>query len=173
MRLFIGVDLGLKGAIVVLSEAGAHQVIPMPTVRATKGREVYDIPYLVDVFRRRKLDDPLVIAEQLHAMPFEKGGSNANFQRGRALGILEGILGALAIRYELVTPQSWQKVMHQGASGADTKQRSIVIAKRFFPEVSLRRSERCRKDDDGIADALLLADYARRRYAGQALGGAA
>jgi hypothetical protein len=52
--------------------------------------------------------------------------------------------------------------MLEGTQGDDTKQRSIIAAKRLFPEVSLRRTERSRKDDDGISDAILLAEYGRR-----------
>lgn len=34
---------------------------------------------------------------------------------------------------------------------------------RLFPGVSLLPTERCRKDNDGMAEALLMAEYAKRR----------
>jgi len=42
------------------------------------------------------------------------------------------------------------------------KNSSIEVAKRLFPGIDLRRTERSRKDDDGLAEALLMAEYARR-----------
>jgi len=72
------------------------------------------------------------------------------------------LLEALEIPYQLVSARTWQKSMLAGTSGADTKQRSILAAGRLFPGVNLKRSARARKADDGIADALLLAEYARR-----------
>jgi hypothetical protein len=44
-----------------------------------------------------------------------------------------------------------------------SKNTSIAVCKRLFPDVSLLPSERCRKDHDGMAEALLMAEYARRR----------
>ena len=43
------------------------------------------------------------------------------------------------------------------------KAASVETCRRLFPGVALRPSERCRKDSDGMAEALLMAEYARRR----------
>lgn len=160
MTLYLGIDLGLSGALAWVDSTGAARVEPMPVVTGSKSRSVYDLPELLYL-----LSTPppsLVLAEQLHAMPMDKGGSQANFSRGLALGLLQGVLVARGIPHQLVSPQAWQKVMLTGIAGNDTKQRSIIAAHRLFPGISLKRTERCRKDDDGIADALLLAAYARR-----------
>ncbi len=80
----------------------------------------------------------------------------ANYHRGYSRGIIEGLLTALRIPYQLVAPQAWQRVMHQGTPQGDTKVRSILAAQRLFPDVSLLRSAGSRKLDDGLADELLL-----------------
>ena len=82
------------------------------------------------------------------------------FSFGQNFGWIMGALEAFRIRYELVLPQTWKKEF--GISG---KNESIDVCRRIFPDVSLRRTERCRKEHDGMAEALLMAEYARRRLA--------
>jgi hypothetical protein len=43
------------------------------------------------------------------------------------------------------------------------KTASIVVAKRLFPNVNLARTEKSKTPDSGLADALLIAEYARRK----------
>ena len=65
---------------------------------------------------------------------------------------------------ELVT---WQKAMHAGTPGEDTKARSIAAAQRLFPLTSLLQNPRCRVAHDGMAEALLLAAYGQRTHKGE------
>jgi hypothetical protein len=158
--MIVGVDLGLSGAIAALGFANGPQLFEMPVLKSAKGRSLFDVPGL-----KRLLVDlgpSLVVAERLQPLPNAMGGSQANFARGLALGTLQGLCVALNAPYELVAPQAWQRVMLSGTPAGDTKQRSILAASRLFPGVSLRRTERCKVDSDGFADALLLAEYARR-----------
>jgi hypothetical protein len=37
------------------------------------------------------------------------------------------------------------------------------VCEKLFPGVDLRATERSRKPSDGLAEALLMAEYARRR----------
>lgn len=95
--------------------------------------------------------------ERVGAMP--KQGVTSMFKFGENYGFIQGLLTAYGIPYELVTPQRWKKEF--GITG--DKNSSIAVCKRLFPDVSLRRTERCKKDHDGMAEALLMAEYARRR----------
>ena len=81
------------------------------------------------------------------------------FTFGTGWGRIMGVLDALRIPYELVRPQKWKKAF----SVTSDKNSSIAVCKRLFPDVSLKRTERCVKDDDGMAEALLMAEYARRK----------
>jgi crossover junction endodeoxyribonuclease RuvC len=83
------------------------------------------------------------------------------FNFGTSFGWLQGMLDALGISYELVRPQKWKKEF----SCTSDKNTSIAVAKRLFPGVDLRRTERCTKDHDGKAEALLMAEYCRRKMA--------
>ena len=48
-----------------------------------------------------------------------------------------------------------------------SKEYHALSCKRLFPGVNLKATERCRKDHDGIAEALLIAEYGRRHYNGK------
>ena len=94
--------------------------------------------------------------EHVGAMPDQ--GVTSMFNCGQNCGYNKGLLEAFQIPYELVRPQKWKKEF--GITG--DKNSSIEVCKRLVPGVSLRRTERFRKDDDGMAEALLMAEYARR-----------
>jgi len=95
--------------------------------------------------------------EHVSAMP--KQGVTSTFNFGVNFGWIQGILDAFGVPYELVRPQKWKKEFSVTAN----KNSSIAVCKRLFPDVSLKRTERCTKDDDGMAEALLMAEYARRK----------
>ena len=65
----------------------------------------------------------------------------------------------LGISYQEIPPEKWKKEF-----GLNTdKQKSIAVCRQLFPEADLRHSERSRVDNDGMAEALLMAEYARRK----------
>jgi crossover junction endodeoxyribonuclease RuvC len=69
-----------------------------------------------------------------------------------------GILAALNIPHELITPQSWKKSMMNGQPKEKDASRLVVM--RLFPEVSDRLQL---KKHHGRADALLIAEFLRRK----------
>lgn len=165
-----GVDPGKTGGLAIIEDGGVR-VAPMPIVPAKggKGRDEYDVRALVRFFDSlgyKARGDVHVLIERLHPMPMLKGGTIANYNRGASTHLLIGICAALGQPYTLVLPQVWQRAMLAGTSGADTKQRSVLAAQRLFPGVSLLPTERSRKPSDGLADALLIAEYGRRQLAG-------
>jgi hypothetical protein len=157
VKYLLGIDPGIDGALAALDDLGPRFVCPIPTIESGKGRSQYDLQAL----RSHISKASHVFFEKLQPMPGTFGAS-ANFGLGRAGALIEGVCVGLQVPYTMVHPKTWQKVMLEGTPGADTKQRSILAAKRLFPAWSLRRTERCKKDDDGIADALLIAEFGRR-----------
>ncbi len=105
--------------------------------------------------------------EDVHAI--YGAAANATFKFGVNKGLLLGLLIANGCRYTLVPPKEWQKEVWTAADKAytgkkiDTKKTSITAATRLFPNVSLLRTDKCKKPDDNKADALLIAEYARRK----------
>lgn len=103
-------------------------------------------------------DKCICYLEHVHAMP--KQGVSSTFNFGMNFGFIQGVLRAYDIPYELVTPQKWKKEF----SCTSDKNTSIEVCKRLFPKVNLKATPRCKKDHDGMAEALLMAEYARRHY---------
>ena len=99
-----------------------------------------------------------VTIERLFARPGKFSSAKSNFELGRSCGELETMLSMMNIGFQAVTPQKWQK--EYGISG--DKETHITMARQLFPVVSLRRTEKCTKDFDGYADALLMAEWGRR-----------
>ena len=150
--IYIGIDPGKNGGIACMRDEG-------------KQAEVfsYDDDVLIDNLEIAYNNDVNVICylEQVHAMP--KQGVSSTFNFGMNYGFIQGVLRAYNIPYELVTPQKWKK---EFSCTAD-KNTSIEVCKRLFPNVNLKATERCRKDHDGMAEALLIAEYGRRHYNGK------
>lgn len=143
----IGIDPG---------KSGAFGIITNESVNVFK----YDpIKYVLDLSCiRNSIKDLFCVVENVHAMP--KQGVSSSFNFGKNFGWILGVLDSLGVPYELVNPQKWKKEF----SCTSDKNTSIDCARRMFHGVSLRPTSRCSKDDDGMAEALLMAEYARRHY---------
>ena len=107
-------------------------------------------------------DDPRSIAlaclEKVHSMPGQ--GVVSMFKFGTNFGWGQGVMDALSIPYELITPQRWMKAVLD--SGDRSPEHRMAFARRRWPDAPLSR-----KKDSGVADALCLAEYARRRVVGE------
>jgi len=144
--IYCGIDPGRSGALAYITEDGAANVFK------------FDAGLYIHTLRQIAAQGPAVCClEHVGAMPGQ--GVTSMFHFGENFGFIEGLLFAYGIRFELVRPQKWKKEF----SITGDKNSSIAVCKRLFPDVSLLPSERCRKDHDGMAEALLMAEYARRR----------
>ena len=106
-------------------------------------------------------DNPVMVAcvEKVGAHPGQ--GVTSMFSFGQSYGFILGVLAALGIGVQLVPPGTWKKEF--SLIGKD-KVASVEVCKRLFPGVNLLATDKCRKDSDGMAEALLLACYARRHF---------
>ena len=144
--LYIGIDPGKSGAMAMISDLTKERAL----IR-------FDESVYAKVLRECIPEETKACLEHVGAMPGQ--GVTSMFNFGQNFGYINGLLEAFQIPYELVRPQKWKKEF----SITGDKNSSIEVCKRLFPGVDLRRTERCRKDDDGLAEALLMAEYARRR----------
>lgn len=147
MRIFIGVDPGKSGAMAIIHPQGTVDVMPFDAVK-----------YSLALARVSDGEYPVTCCvEKVGAMPGQGVVSMFNF--GHNLGMIEGLLRAYGIPYQLVPPQTWKKEF----SLSSDKAKSIEVCQKLFPNVSLLATERSKKPNDGIAEALLMAEYARRK----------
>jgi len=159
-----GIDPGLNGGIIILSEAGhvvARHVMPSIVVKKSGGRSgsEYNLPEIrAALCSCGKLGH--VFVEKVHSMP--KQGVASSFTFGVGFGILQGLLAGMQIPFTLVTPQSWQKAMFESMAKNDTKGTAALVCSRRWPTVDFKATAACRKAHDGLCDAALIAEYGRR-----------
>ncbi len=149
--IYIGIDPGKNGGIAVIGKLSLENYC---------GASVYSDSELLNVCELFKGNPCICYLEHVHAMP--KQGVSSTFNFGMNFGFIQGVLKAYGIPYELVTPQKWKKEF----SCTSDKNTSIEVCKRLFPNVNLKATDRCRKEHDGMAEALLIAEYGRRHYNG-------
>ena len=150
-KVYIGIDPGKSGALAYIEVNDAQitgKVMPF-----SEAGYRFIIRHLAEEYAGK-----IVCAvEAVSAMPGQ--GVTSMFNFGKGFGWILGTLEAYSVPYELIRPQKWKKEF----SVTSDKNTSIEVCKRLFPHVSLLPTERCKKDNDGMAEALLLAEYARRK----------
>lgn len=153
MKWFIGVDPGQKGAIALINDsAQAIDYVPMPGT-------VKGIVETVRGFQRTATGAEAslsLVTELAQVMP--KQGAVSAFTYGRGFGAIEVVAMCLGIPYHEVRPAIWKKAMKVKAD----KETSIQECERLFPTVNLIMP-RCRIKHDGVAEALLIAEWGRRQ----------
>lgn len=173
--MFLGIDPGLSGAFAYLL-TDSVQVFQLPTLTIMKNKKShreYDIPALMNrlkdiqgLAKVRKMKLRAII-ESVHSM--KNQGVVSTFSFGKGFGIWLGVLTALNIPYELVTPQRWKKTF--GLLGLE-KNAAVEKVKELFKNKTICIYDG--KEDRGIniniderlnhnhSDAILMAEYLRR-----------
>ena len=141
---YIGIDPGKKGSLALL-EDGRVSIFP------------FDEDTYINVLGKVDPHAAVCCLEHVGAMPGQ--GVTSMFNFGTNFGFIQGVLRAYKIPFELVRPQKWKKEFSITAD----KNSSIAVCKRLFPEVNLLPTPRCKKEDDGMAEATLMALYAQRK----------
>lgn len=153
----MGVDPGLKGGLAAIRQ-GMVMATPMPVA----GGEI-DAVAVAQWMRGiigLEYDEVIVCVEKVGAMP--KQGVSSTFTFGKGYGKILGVCAALGMPILLVTPQAWKKLVLEGTP--KDKDAAIDYCRRVWPMVPLILKG-CRVPHDGMADALCLAEFARRSRA--------
>lgn len=186
-KVYIGMDPGKMGAMVFLFPDGL--VIPS---RFPQIEKEYDLKGFLQIFSDIRDDEDYdfhIIIEDVKALQKPMQAGNWSLSRGKT--ILECMAACFEIPYTLVHSKTWQKEMWQGVpeqrapsknitkvvkgkkittlvkGKKDTKAMSIIAAQRLFPKAELRdpnrKTERAMAIHDGVCDALLMAEFGRRK----------
>ena len=156
---YAGVDIGKLGGICILQDDEVLFKTVMPVIKSTKTKPEYDIRQIVDVFMKYKPDITFIEKPILHP----KSGKMAYHGSGFCFGLFQGILSALNLSYDIIPPKIWQKNIFAGMSRKDTKQASIMFARRTQPIIDWRATERSSKYHDGLTDSYCLSIYCMRQ----------
>jgi len=155
--ILIGIDPGKDGAF---AKIGIGEPVCM-----TMPEDIYEVNEFISKSKDENLDQIHVFIEKAQAYP--KQGVSSSFNYGAGYGTLCGILIANKIAFTAVPANRWARRMHIGASKSTSKEKSLEVVRKIFPNVNLLATKRSRKPHEGIIDALLIAEYGRRLLNGE------
>lgn len=135
--MIIGIDPGQSGGIAFVTDLVAV-VYKMPDTE----RDLWEV-------LNSGLDAQKAFIEKVGPMP--KQGVVSMFKFGKHYGMLRGMLIAMGVPFDDVTPQRWQKAL--GCMTKGDKNVSKAKAQELFPGIKMTHAK---------ADALLIAEYGRR-----------
>ena len=153
-EIVIGIDTGASGAVSMFINSVAYKVFDMPAVKNKKNRNIvsgYGLKELLLEAIDWEDSTVFVVIEDVHSMP--KQGLASTFDFGVAKGVIIGVVEALELRYELVSPQKWKK--HCGLIST-AKDFARTTAIRTYPH--LQSQLKLKKHIDR-ADALLIGQW--------------
>lgn len=154
-QAYIGIDPGKNGATVVMRDGAGMDVMR---------HKDYDLNGYCAAMREICLYNTtrICLIESVHAMPGQ--GVSSTFAFGRDLGQRETAVTASGIELEFVTPQAWQKEFGlivrkqfgvEPLTKTQKKNKHKMVAQKLFPFIKVTHA---------TADALLIAEYAKRTY---------
>lgn len=158
MKLFIGIDPGVKGGIVALDEEGRVEgIVKMPS---TERGIIAELGlYRVGLYRMDIVNGYTSHVMLERVIPFSAPGRTIGvtsaFTSGKGYGTLLTALTALRLPFDIVMPATWQRAMGCLTKGdkAVSKRRAVQL----FPDVKITNY---------TADALVIAEYCRRFHLG-------
>lgn len=139
MKLYIGIDPGINGAVAFIPSTGKPWVHKMPENEDD----------LLDLLRDSIcMADPVAVLELVHSSP--QMGVKSAFTFGQGYGGLRMAVRSFKIPLRLIRPQVWQKTL--GCLTGGNKNVTRDYAKNLFPTIKVTHIN---------ADALLIAHYNR------------
>jgi crossover junction endodeoxyribonuclease RuvC len=147
----LGVDPGIRGAIVAVDDGATPQLvaaIDIP-VTGTGAKERVDAIALRAWIVTHKPQHAYV--ERAQAMP--KQGASTGFKYGRAVGAIEAVLACCEIAMTVIEPSAWKK-LHQlrGGDKEGGRQRALQLFPAQHALLALKRWH-------GRAESALIALY--------------
>lgn len=173
--IYIGCDPGKSGAVVCLDDCKniRHQFV----FKSNKDNafDMYDFIEHIKVIDNKFQDEVFMfVIENVHSLFGMSAKSNFNF--GKNCGIIEAVLASFGHGFIKVTPKDWQteilkdiEVIKKTKKGIESKKNnvkamSLKAQQRLFPNFNSIASPRSRTPHDGLIDALLIGEYARRKH---------
>jgi len=137
---YLGIDPGKSGAMAIVDADGL-------LVDVIKHKETQHD--LWEWLRQSRPRIAFAVLEKVASRPGQ--GVASTFKFGEQFGFCQGVLVAASIPFELVTPVRWQGVM--GCRSKGDKNVTKARAQQLWPDAKVIHA---------TADAMLLAEYARR-----------
>ena len=161
-HIYIGIDNGLTGGLVALSDHPGPpiEMIVMPTRGKTNGNEVdaKEVYFILSAISGGLSGRITVILETPGK---HSPGAQALSSMWDSYGAIRGVLESRGIRHHRITPQAWQKKMLPGCAKGDTKPAALAKARQLWPQENWLATPRSTVAHGGLIDAALIAEYGR------------
>jgi len=161
-HIYIGIDNGLTGGLVALSDHPGPpiEMIVMPTRGKTNGNEVdaKEVYFILSALSGGLSGRITVILETPGK---HSPGAQALCSMWDSYGAIRGVLESRGIRHHRITPQAWQKKMLPGCAKGDTKPAALAKARQLWPQENWLATPRSTVAHGGLIDAALIAEYGR------------
>lgn len=143
---WVSCDPGAKGAVVLWEGERPVGLCRLRLISHANGLVMNHIPNHLS----------FAVIEDVHSILGD--GLASAFTFGFNVGVLIQFLRERTATIHKVAPYKWQHLAHRGLpKKMDTKQRSLVVAQKLFPE--FLENMGVKENEDGIHDALCLGFY--------------
>lgn len=165
MSVFIGIDIGLEGAMAAVDSRGSCQIADLPVIADGKSNRL-DGRGLILLLRQFVPADSscLVVFEDVRARPAGNGGSHGNSMHSqgslmRSRGIVEAVLDIQRVRVEVVQPQTWKRKFGLiGKNKGDSLEKARVLYPLMEHQLRLKKHH-------NRAEAILQAHFGLGKFA--------
>lgn len=159
-KRYIGIDNGVTGTIAIVNDKGCLLWTRTPTFRQISHKKTKSYITRIDTPKLEAALKAVVPAGEQNCMvvmeqPYANGlHFHTSISAARSFEATLIVIERLKYPHMCVPSSDWQKVMlPKGARGSELKVIAADIATKLFPKV----------DTYGDADALLMAEWARRK----------
>jgi hypothetical protein len=157
MKGVLGIDPGLEGGLALIGPDGIL-LEEMPVV----ANEI-DTATLLPWLEEHRESIGMIYLEKV--APRRMQGLKSVITSCSNWGVLKGLLLSSGFSFVVVDPSDWTKEIHKGIANDDMKPkpRSRLALTQLFPRVAVPKKGRKGEPHEGLMDALLIAEYGRRK----------
>jgi hypothetical protein len=155
VNLFIGIDPGITGAIVVIDEEVKPQFVSRIPVTSAHSRKVVDVIELIKIILRIKSLGTIRLCVMEDVGPNPAWGRKACYTFGGCVEALRTCFVISLVPFAMMIPRQWKKHLLPKNGMSKEEVRQYVLNR--YPSFSEHMP---RKSDHDIAEAILLAKCA-------------
>lgn len=154
--MVLGVDPGIEGAWAAIDNGRLVALSKLPTAGDGTSRMVSGTLLADALMGFMQVEGPIsrVVVERVSARPGQ--GVSSMFRFGRAVGVIDGVIGGLNLPIQYVTPGVWKR--HFGLPAEKEAARQLAI--QTWPDIAHLAFRL--KSDHGKAEAALIALWGYR-----------
>jgi Holliday junction resolvasome RuvABC endonuclease subunit len=161
-QVFVGIDNGINGAWGIIDEDGDLVSWSTMPIHKPDGRNEIDVRRLSDELHEALKE--YTVVKCLVEKPVGSKSARAGISMAGSFHATIAVLTLAGYNWDRIQARKWQKAMLPQHKGVDTKQSSIELAGKLWPNEPFLRTKRCTTQHDGATDACLIAEYARRNH---------